>query len=243
VSDFDAALELRSFELVGLASVLLWLPWFHVPRAIRFSALWVLLASVGAQLIPASINGWSIWMMTFAHLPGLAAIRDPSRIGPLYDLGAVLVTGSLLSRLPRASGLRIGVVGVALLLLATDWNRTVFSYGRPISVFREWVEAPIAIDPSCRSFFVEGASDRYMSRSGHMWTLYGVDAMFISLNHSIPTLNGYSAWNPADWHLANPQEPEYADDVRRWIAAHDLKDTCALDIEARTMGPYRPTRE
>ena len=79
-----------------------------------------------------------------------------------------------------------------------------------------------------------------MSRSAHMWTLYAVDSMFISLNHSIPTLNGHSAWSPDGWGLANPQEPGYPQAVGQWIARHNLRDVCELDIEARTMKPWVP---
>jgi hypothetical protein len=71
-----------------------------------------------------------------------------------------------------------------------------------------------------------------------MWSLYAMDAGFIALNHSLPTLNGYSAWTPVEWDLANPQEPDYLSRVARWIEMHQLHDVCALDIEARTMTPY-----
>ena len=59
--------------------------------------------------------------------------------------------------------------------------------------------------------------------------------MFVSLNEAIPTLNGYSAWYPAEWNLLNPQETEYTDAVGRWILRHDLEGVCAFDIEARTI--------
>ena len=77
-----------------------------------------------------------------------------------------------------------------------------------------------------------------MSRSGHMWTLYAMDSTFIALKYSIPTLNGYSAWTPTGWHLANPQESDYMPAVNEWIARHNLRDVCQLDIDARTMTPY-----
>jgi len=74
-----------------------------------------------------------------------------------------------------------------------------------------------------------------MSRSANKWALYGGDSMFIALRHGVPTLNGYSAWGPQDWDLANPQEPTYAEHVRDWIEKRNLRDVCELDIEARTM--------
>ena len=76
-----------------------------------------------------------------------------------------------------------------------------------------------------------------MSRSFHMWGLYNVDSMFISLDRAIPTLNGYSAWSPDGWGLANPQEAGYGKSVKQWIDRHKLEGVCELDIEKRTMKP------
>jgi len=77
-----------------------------------------------------------------------------------------------------------------------------------------------------------------MSRSGHMWTLYAIDALFISMKYRIPTLNGYSAWAPKEWGLANPQEEGYDKAVAHWIEKYQLRDVCRLDIERRTMTPW-----
>ena len=70
-----------------------------------------------------------------------------------------------------------------------------------------------------------------------MWSLYGIDAMFIALKYGVPTLNGYSAWGPTDWGLANPQEAGYAASVRAWIDRYHLQNVCALDIDRRVMAP------
>jgi hypothetical protein len=67
--------------------------------------------------------------------------------------------------------------------------------------------------------------------------LYGVDATFIALRYSIPTVNGFSAWAPEHWELAHPDEPTYAPRVRAWITRHRLSGVCALDVDARTMTP------
>jgi hypothetical protein len=71
-----------------------------------------------------------------------------------------------------------------------------------------------------------------------MWSLYAIDSMFIALNHSIPTLNGYSAWWPDQWALQNPQEPGYKALVARWIERNHLSSVCEFDIESRTIRPY-----
>ena len=115
----------------------------------------------------------------------------------------------------------------------------MFTYGRPTAVFDRWVKAPIAIDPSCRSFLMLPASAEYESRYGHRASLYGVDAAFIALQQSLPTLNGYSAWLPAGWDLCNPPHPDYGNAVTRWITEHQMSGVCILDLDARTMTPYR----
>ena len=81
-------------------------------------------------------------------------------------------------------------------------------------------------------------SAAYRSRSPNTWALYANDAAFIARRYALPTLNGYSAWTPPDWHLFNPEAPDYPAAVADWISLHRLEHVCALDIEGRTMTPF-----
>jgi hypothetical protein len=207
-------------------------------RTARVLALWLLAVSALVALLPLRFNDFSVWKIFFAPLPGFSAIRDPRRIIPVYELAAVLIVAVVLARLPWRAPVRIGVSVALFVLLVTHRNREVFDFLRPVETFERWVAAPIAIDPSCRSFFIKGASAQYMARSNHMWTLYNIDAMFVSLQHGLPTLNGYSAWWPQGWLLANPQEDTYLERVNGWINQRELRDVCAFDIDARRMTPY-----
>src|SRR5262249_14898995 len=101
-----------------------------------------------------------------------------------------------------------------------------------------WVEAPITIDGTCASFFMRPASPAYGSRSPNPWALYAIDAAFVATKYGIPTLNGYSAWTPPDWHLFNPQDSDYAPGVAQWISRSRLDHVCELDIDRRTMTPF-----
>jgi hypothetical protein len=234
----------RTFELVFLVGILVWIPWFKIPIRIRLFALWFLLISAIVVLGAVKFDeylGWknySVWKRLFHAVPGYNLIRDPKRIINTYELAAVLVTGLFLAQLPRRALLRVATVALLVALVVREPNRDVFTYERSNAVFDRWVSANIDIDPSCRGFFIKGASEEYTSRYGDMWGLYGIDAMFIALQRSLPTLNGYSAWTPPDWGLANPLHPGYLTEVRRWIARHDLEGICQLDIDARTMTPF-----
>jgi hypothetical protein len=181
------------------------------------------------------VSGFSIWLSCLRHLPGFHVIRDPTRVIFVYELAFVLAAGLLLVRFRQRPGLRACVCLLFGYFLVTDYRVDKLAYDRPLETFRRWVEAPIDIDPACRSFYIKGASQQYMSRSENMWALYAGDSMFIALEHGLPTLNGYSAWGPEGWELTNPQEPGYGERVREWMQRNSLKSVCELDIEARTM--------
>jgi hypothetical protein len=236
IRDLRAYTTLRPFKLVGLLAVAAWIPWFNVDRRIRLYCLWAVAVSVVVLVIPLNVADFSIWLMFFRHLPGFGVIRDPTRIIYLYELAVVLAAGLFLTRFRQKPVWRMCVCPLLLFFIVTDHNRDVFGYERPVNVYRRWVAAPIDIERSCKSFYIKGASDQYMSRSPHTWSLYNIDAMFVSLNDALPTLNGYSAWYPEGWNLLNPpEEADYADAVRRWIVKYELKSVCEFDIDARTM--------
>jgi hypothetical protein len=230
----------RSFLLAVLLAVVAWTAGSHLDGAMRRYAAWFLCVTALVIVVPFSFGTFSPWKTFFAPVPAFSAIRDPRRIIYLYELAAVVVAAWYLRDLAPRSFRRALVVGVIGLLLATHWNPSVFVYRRSVNAFNDWVRAPIAIERSCASFFIKGASADYMGRAGDMWGLYNIDTMFIALATSIPTLNGYSAWTPDGWGLAHPNESGYLEAVDRWIERYELRNVCALDIDARTMTPYVP---
>jgi hypothetical protein len=232
----------RPFLLVLAAAVLGWVPWFAIGRKVRFFLLGLVLVSTMVLVVPLRFDGFSFWRTFIEPLPGFGVIRDPRRIIYLYELFVVLAVGFLLTRTPRESKYRLSIAAVILVLLLVFPNRHAFAYARPIAAYDRWVAAPITIDPSCRSFFIRAASDEYTSRSNDMWTLYSIDSLFVALTHSIPTLNGYSAWSPDGWNIMNPSDPDYGDRVRHWIEQRALHGVCELDLDARTMKPVRGPR-
>jgi hypothetical protein len=189
-------------------------------------------------LMPFRFPAWSVWTSLIQPLPGFGVIRDPRRIIQVFELAVAVALVLFLRAQPPASARRRAVTALALGLIVLRPNPERFDYERPIDAYERWVAAPIAVDPSCRSFFVAEAPGEYMSRSTHMWSLYGVDALFLAGSVGIPTLNGYSAWFPDDWALHDPRDPGYNGRVARWIARNKLQGVCRLDVVARTMAPW-----
>ena len=242
-SDLKEVIEVyrsrRPFDAVLLVSALAWLPVFAVDRRTRLYIAWCAFISFIVLISPLRIGELSLWTVFLKHIPGLSIVRDPKRLAEMFELAVGLLLAIFLARLRARSILRMSVTGILCALMFLNWNREHFDFFRANRPFDQWVEAPIAVDRSCRSFFIKGASATYMSARGdHMWSLYGVDSWFIAMRYGIPTLNGYSAWWPETWRLANPQEAGYIQAVQQWIDQHQLTEVCVLDIDARTMTPY-----
>jgi hypothetical protein len=192
--------------------------------------------SVIVLLVPLRLAELSLWRVLIEPLPGFDVIRDPKRIVYLYELAVAVAAAIFLARLREKSAARTAVL-LLLVGLVVLVRPDPFRYHRPVADFDRWVAGPVAIDPSCRSFYVARGSDRYMSRSEDMWGLYNIDALFVALDHGLPTLNGYSAWYPAGWQLHRPQEAGYDEAVAQWIARHGLSGVCEFDVDARAMTP------
>ena len=237
VADLNAYQYHRTFKLVFILAAVAWIPWLKVNRRERHYLLWFAAVSLLVLLIPLRFNEFSIWRTVFQPVVGFSIIRDPKRIMPLYELAAVLFLALVVARVPAWSVFRV-IAGILLcFLLVTERNPERFDFLRPIDTFERWVEAPIDVDQTCRSFFIKPASEPYRSRSDNIWSLYGIDALFVALNHSLPTLNGYSAWYPRGWTMTDPEDRNYSTAVQNWVAANGLSGVCQLDIEARTMRP------
>ena len=228
---------LRPFGLVAIGALVAWMPRVGASRRVRLYALWALGISLLVLLVPLRLPEFSVWRLFLEPLPGFGVIRDPKRIIYLYELAVALAAAGFLTSLKPGSVTRGVLILLAVCVIAAAGHLEVFGYHRRIAVHDRWVAAPIAVDRSCRSFYIKGASAAYMSRSDHMWSLYNIDAVFVALDIGIPTLNGYSAWFPESWNLLNPQEAAYAGEVKAWIDRNRLTNVCELDIDARTMTP------
>jgi hypothetical protein len=204
----------------------------------RFAA-WLAVVSLLVFLIPYRFGDLSPWRLLIGPLPGFDVIRDPKRIIYLYELAVVLAAGVLLAQLRDRRVTRLAATALVAVVLAASWRPATLDFLRPNETYARWVEAPVAIDPACRSFFIAPASERYTARADSAWSVYHLDAMWLSLERTLPTLNGYSAWNPPDWAIGDPNAPGYLDAVRDWTTRHDLEDVCVLDIEARTISRPR----
>ena len=230
--------SLRSFALLGLLAIAAWSPRAGTNGTLRRVTVVTLVVALAVLAIPFRFGNFSIWLAMRAVLPGFSSISDPTRIIYVFELAAALTAGWVISRLAPASVLRMAAAILILLLVVVPPNVVRFDFLRPRETYARWVEAPVTRDPSCRSFVIKAASAAYGERPNNPWTTYPMDAMWVALRHSIPTLNGYSAWAPPGYAIGNPHDAGYKTAVDAWIKHRALTGVCGFDIETRTMTPW-----
>jgi hypothetical protein len=224
------------FAVATIIVVLAWAPRSGATNRIRMHVLWCLVISVVVLLIPLQVGGFSLWREVIQPIPGFAAIRDPKRVIYLFDLAVALGAALFVSRFPQRAVVRLAMSLTLLGVLVSERHLAAFDFFRPVDDYARWIASPVTIDPRCSSFYIKAASAND-PRHNTVWTTYALDAMFVSLNQGIPTINGYSAWNPSGWTLGNPTDPTYLAAVKQWAERHDLRNVCELDLHQRSIGP------
>lgn len=238
------------FPLGLMMALLLAILWAAKDRAERKAAL---VLGLTLAIVLAAMLRWpgdiSAWKLVYDIVPGADAVRVVSRF-PLFALAAVIpVVMVFLDRAPRPGWLTVAIV--ALLLVEQVQLQS------PLSLDRAEQKAMLAtVGPpptGCDSFFViaartdDAAAQAEARRVATAWGgqdsgadqmrqfyRHNVDAMLIAAYYRVPTINGFSSFNPPDWQFAYPRDPSYAVRVSRYIAAHGLKNVCGLD---RTRSP------
>ncbi|WCM26103.1 YfhO family protein [Sphingomonas sp. QA11] len=70
---------------------------------------------------------------------------------------------------------------------------------------------------------------------------HNVDAMLLAQLWRVPTINGFSTFNPPDWNFANSTSPDYDARVAAYANKHGLHGVCRLDV--RQPQPWSRTME
>ena len=65
-----------------------------------------------------------------------------------------------------------------------------------------------------------------------MWQMlypHNVDAMLLAELWRVPTINGFSTFNPPDWAFSDPLAPDYDARAEAYARRHRLSGLCRLD--------------
>ncbi|HEX7761035.1 MAG TPA: hypothetical protein VF459_16125 [Caulobacteraceae bacterium] len=199
---------------------------------------------VATWLLTIQLGPVSPWRLVFWFAPGATGLRTVVRY-QLFLLLPVLILifwthrerwERLLATRPAAA-----VVLVGLLLLE---NVNLYSAAQLSRSAQTAALAAIPAPPAaCRSFVVvkaRAAEPMYKAPNFDALYPHNVDAMLLAQLWRLPTINGFSTFNPPDWALAGPTAPDYGARVQAYAARHDLHGLCRLDM--RQASPWTMAR-
>ncbi len=193
--------------------------------------LWLSLgvATLACLLLVTSVPAWH---MVYRLVPGAAVVRAPARFLLLLSMPLVLLAMLTLDRLHRRLG---GVSLPVLLILAfvlVAEDQAVPPVGMPRAPGDRMIARLAPAPGSCRSFFVTGRDpDGWQTENDAPNYRHNADAMFVAVMTGLPTINGYSTFNPTDWDFADVDARDYIDRVGKYADAHDMAPSlCQLDL-------------
>lgn len=192
------------------------------------------------SLIIVKVGNYSLWWAVWKFVPGGSAIRVPMRLQLMTSLTTVIGVVLILSQW-RAStffgtgrwfraAIFAGLIGV---MVTEQINLSPNAHVSRSEELARLDAIPVP-NEQCKVIYA-------LYSSGHLrpaWALQ-IDAMLIAQKIGIPTINGYSGWDPQEWGLADIHQPGYFVEVEKWLERHGLTDeACALDLATYTWSSH-----
>lgn len=180
---------------------------------------------------------WQVspWILVHYLVPAASGVRVVLRYQLFLVLPVLLLIG--LHYRDALSGLwrtRPWLAAALVALLIVEQ----INFARPLELSRrEQLAALDTLPPppppaGCSAFYVVtarlGEAPFGDSRIDALYP-HNIDAMFLAEKWRLPTINGYSTFNPPDWDFAAPLAPEYDARVRTYANKHGLHGLCRLD--------------
>jgi len=219
--------------------------WSRLPSRDRFLLLLSATAVVIAT-ISIKIGGFSLWYMTYRAVPGASALRAVGRILMVVDMISIIVAiyglgellRSLTARPARSTPFfKVGLVILGAVLIAEQANATPFRLNKADQLaFMDRFRMPPV---QCIAFFINNAASEDLP-----FGYYQLDAMMISMQLGIPTVNGYSGFEPDRAFTLVPKGIEYKYRILDWLLLHHATDAvCELDYQSATFRQTDVTAE
>jgi len=187
-------------------------------------------AVILAGLSSIHIGTYSLWHVVFRWIPGAHGLRTVSRMWLFLIFPLVMLASVAVDRVDKGrKGFAIGALALFAILEQVNTSRTQFLEHARLEAMLSGSGSPAAF---CRAFFVldqpPPAPDRlYDYYHGH------TQAMLLSEITGLPTISGFSTFNPPDWDFRAPYGPAYLIKVAAYAVRHQLiGKLCGFDLQA-----------
>lgn len=232
------------FPLGLLAGVIVGTIWAARQRTIAPLALTLGLAlEITIVLMLKGPGDFSLWRLVYAIVPGANAVRVVSRLLLYAQVPVIMIVSIWLDGAQLPKWVLTAIIAFLLIEEVQLDPPIMLNRARELSMLDGAGIPP----PACRAFFVVsarsdvGAARLEAADISRAWNgeppdilldnyRHNVDAMVIAAYRNLPTINGFSTFNPPDWEFARPDAPDYLERVARYAKRHDVAHLCGLDV-------------
>jgi hypothetical protein len=170
-----------------------------------------------------SYHEFSLWHYVYHWIPGAKGVRAVSRYIIVLILPLTIASVLLLSKQKPLNSYILNFIFFLVLVEQISWKKEGFYRG--MTEKRIETLANKLNKRECQSFYVVAPT------GSRRWShAYNTDALLIASRTNIPTLNGYSGQEPKDWLLGNLHDPNYKENINKWIHKHNLKKVCEIKV-------------
>ena len=197
----------------------------------------MILAVLTCWILALAIDGYSLWTVVYAIVPGAKALRVVCRIQIFLAWPVVTVSISGLDRLcSTASHVRRTATAVSALValyIATEQINTLQLPTLDRGSQMRWLHSFAAPPGRCKAFFATNTrppDERYGSALNNL-VGFNIDSMLVAEWLSQPTVNGFATFVPPGWNLLAIDKYDYIGRVRHYGEQTGiLPALCGLDL-------------
>lgn len=189
-------------------------------------------ATVAIWALALTVHGITAWVAVFHLVPGAKAIRVIARSLIFLSVPMLLVSLAGLGEALRGRSRWLHACALAACAFVVTEQLNQVSYTAidrhaATAALRRIAPAP----PGCRAFVADDTRPLAADQGpvDHLYR-HNVEAMLIAEYIGLPTINGFSSFNPPDWDLANPQLPDYHARAAAYAQRHRIDGLCHLDL-------------
>jgi len=204
-----------------------------VTRTLRLTPILLGIAwtSLILLLLPISLGPISLWWLVFKFVPGAAGVRVIARLWLMAAFPVCLLITCLMHHWGCSRRGAWFAVPLAVLALAGQVNMKSPAFLDVASelAFLNSVPPP---PPACQSFFVTRRSAD-AEDGNFIVNLYSnnVAAMAIADKLNIPTIQGFSTFNPPDWNFESFPASNYMIRLKKYVETHMLDYVCSYELK------------
>ncbi len=189
--------------------------------------------AVAITLVSWRFGDWTMWKVIWKVVPGGKAIRAVDRVQFVVAFFWVIVWAGTMNEIWSRLGAtkrRAGSIGIGVVILVAGLVMVEQVNLKSLSGFdhneRSRYFASIPAPPEqCRSFYAIDPSGRYQGEQ------IPLQAMLLSVQIGLPTVNGLSGMTPPGWNLWTPSDPRYPNAARKWAEANGIAEGfCVLNL-------------